>query len=50
MRTGGFEELEVTEAGLREGVFFERLPAAPARQPPLFEDVRRSSVENLAAR
>jgi exopolyphosphatase / guanosine-5'-triphosphate,3'-diphosphate pyrophosphatase len=67
---GGFEELEVTEAGLREGVFFERHlskkegpgspaegrlrhplgdPARPAHEP-LFEDVRRASVENLAAR
>ncbi len=24
MRAGGFEQLEATEAGLREGVFFER--------------------------
>jgi exopolyphosphatase/guanosine-5'-triphosphate,3'-diphosphate pyrophosphatase len=66
---GSFTALEVTEAGLREGVFFERLLAAgaptelegsagvaearavpdPAR-PPLFEDVRRASVLNLAAR
>ncbi|HXA55538.1 MAG TPA: Ppx/GppA phosphatase family protein [Solirubrobacteraceae bacterium] len=67
---GGFEALEVTEAGLREGVFFERHlskkegrdapafdrlrhppgdPDAPEK-PPLFEDVRRSSVINLAAR
>jgi exopolyphosphatase / guanosine-5'-triphosphate,3'-diphosphate pyrophosphatase len=61
MRAGGFEQLEVTEAGLREGVFFERhlagsthprLPQSGAggQRPPLFEDVRRSSVENLAAR
>ncbi len=48
MRTGGFEELEVTEAGLREGVFFERHLAGS--DPPLFEDVRRASVANLAAR
>jgi exopolyphosphatase/guanosine-5'-triphosphate,3'-diphosphate pyrophosphatase len=45
---GGFEELEVTEAGLREGVFFERL--LEDRQPPLLEDVRRESVENLSHR
>jgi exopolyphosphatase / guanosine-5'-triphosphate,3'-diphosphate pyrophosphatase len=97
MRTGGFEQLEVTEAGLREGVFFERhlskkeepdrsretlasgehprfgqptfgrlrhplgdpthpRPGPSGRVPPisdrspLFEDVRRASVENLAAR
>jgi exopolyphosphatase/guanosine-5'-triphosphate,3'-diphosphate pyrophosphatase len=65
---GGFQALEVTEAGLREGVFFERhlaqSPAADRRAeggaiaaasgdpecPPLFEDVRRASVLNLAAR
>ena len=44
---GGFEGLEATEAGLREGVFFERLLAD--RKPPLFEDVRRASVMNMAA-
>ncbi len=44
---GGFEALETTEAGLREGVFFERLLAD--RDPPLFEDVRRASVMNMAA-
>ncbi len=48
---GGFDALETTEAGLREGVFFERLlaPRQPDR-PPLFEDVRRTSVMNLAGR
>lgn len=46
---GGFQELEVTEAGLREGVFFERHLDGGAH-PPLFEDVRRASVLNLAAR
>ena len=45
---GGFDRFEVTEAGLREGVFFQRLLAG--REPPLFEDVRRSSVLNLAGR
>jgi exopolyphosphatase/guanosine-5'-triphosphate,3'-diphosphate pyrophosphatase len=44
--SGGFERLEVTEGGLREGVFFDRLLGD--RQ--LFEDVRRASVENLAHR
>jgi exopolyphosphatase/guanosine-5'-triphosphate,3'-diphosphate pyrophosphatase len=48
MELGGFESLEATEAGLREGVFFARLLAD--RDPPLFEDVRRASVRNLAAR
>ena len=47
LRAGGFERLETTEAGLREGVFFERLLAA--EDPPLFEDVRRASVANMAA-
>jgi exopolyphosphatase / guanosine-5'-triphosphate,3'-diphosphate pyrophosphatase len=46
MEAGGFEGLEITEAGLREGVFFERhLPG----EPPLFDDVRRASVINMAA-
>jgi len=57
LRAGGFDGLETTEAGLREGVFFERLladgspgsaPAAAAQHPPLFEDVHRASVMNLA--
>jgi exopolyphosphatase/guanosine-5'-triphosphate,3'-diphosphate pyrophosphatase len=47
LRAGGFPGLEATEAGMREGVFFERLLAG--REPPLFEDVRRASVLNLAA-
>jgi exopolyphosphatase / guanosine-5'-triphosphate,3'-diphosphate pyrophosphatase len=58
---GGFDGLEVTEAGLREGVFFERMLAGPGmrakraspgsavRNPPLFADLRRTSVLNLAA-
>lgn len=40
--------VEVTEAGLREGVFFETY-LGPA-DPPLFDDVRLASVTNLAAR
>ena len=48
MDAGDFEELDVTEAGLREGVFFERFLAHA--DPPLFGDVRRASVENLALR
>jgi exopolyphosphatase / guanosine-5'-triphosphate,3'-diphosphate pyrophosphatase len=53
---GAFKALEVTEAGLREGVFFERHLASRAAyaedplSPPLLEDVRRFSVLNLAAR
>ena len=48
MDRGGFDSLEVTEAGLREGVFFESLLGR--RDPPLLEDVRRESVMNLAHR
>jgi exopolyphosphatase/guanosine-5'-triphosphate,3'-diphosphate pyrophosphatase len=44
----GADELEATDAGLREGIFFERF-LAPA-DPPLFPDVRGSSVMNLAHR
>jgi exopolyphosphatase / guanosine-5'-triphosphate,3'-diphosphate pyrophosphatase len=47
LRAGGFEALETTEAGLREGVFFERLLADS--EPPLFADVRRASVLNMAS-
>jgi exopolyphosphatase/guanosine-5'-triphosphate,3'-diphosphate pyrophosphatase len=46
MDTGGFDAVEVTEAGLREGIFFERLLG----EGRFFEDVRRASVENLAHR
>jgi exopolyphosphatase/guanosine-5'-triphosphate,3'-diphosphate pyrophosphatase len=46
MDEGGFESIEVTEAGLREGVFFERLLG----EGQLFEDVRAESVRNLAHR
>jgi len=54
LERGGFEALEATEAGLREGVFFERLLGgdAAAREgggEPLFSDVRRASVLNMAA-
>ena len=44
---GGFDAIEVTEAGLREGVFFRSLLEG---DPPLFDDVRRASIVNLAAR
>ncbi len=46
LEAGGFESMEATEAGLREGVFFEHHLDGEA---PLFEDVRRASVVNLAA-
>ena len=44
LEAGGFEGVEVTEAGLREGVFFWRWLAPDA----LFDDVRRAAVLNLA--
>jgi exopolyphosphatase/guanosine-5'-triphosphate,3'-diphosphate pyrophosphatase len=47
MELGAFDALEVTEAGLREGVFYSTL--LEGRDPPLFADVRRQSVLNLAA-
>ena len=43
---GGFDAIEVTEAGLREGAFFERLLGKDV----LFDDVRSESVHNLAHR
>jgi exopolyphosphatase / guanosine-5'-triphosphate,3'-diphosphate pyrophosphatase len=49
LSVGGFEGLEVTEAGLREGVFFERHLSGEGG-PPLFADVRRDGVLNLARR
>ncbi len=48
MEKGGFDRVEVTEAGLREGVLFERM--LDGREPPLIDDVRRASVENLEHR
>ena len=48
LEAGGFDGLEATEAGLREGVFFERLLSR--QEQPLFEDLRRTSVMNLATR
>ena len=46
LEEGGFDAIEVTEAGLREGAFFERLLG----ENGLFEDVRSESVRNLAHR
>ena len=47
LECGGFDAIEATEAGLREGVFFERLLAGT--EPPLLDEVRRSAVTNLAS-
>ena len=46
LEEGGFDAIEVTEAGLREGAFFERLLG----ERELFEDVRSESVRNLSHR
>lgn len=48
LRAGAFESIETTEAGLREGIFFDRLLAGRPGGP-LFVDVRRESVMNMAA-
>jgi exopolyphosphatase/guanosine-5'-triphosphate,3'-diphosphate pyrophosphatase len=46
VREGGFGGIEVTEAGLREGVFLARTLLDPAE--PLIDDVRVAAVNNLA--
>jgi exopolyphosphatase/guanosine-5'-triphosphate,3'-diphosphate pyrophosphatase len=43
---GGFAGIEATEAGLRDGVFLARTLLADGE--PLFDDVRRAAVRNLA--
>jgi exopolyphosphatase / guanosine-5'-triphosphate,3'-diphosphate pyrophosphatase len=45
MEAGGFGVIEATEAGLREGVFFESMLG----DPPRLDNVRRASARNLAA-
>lgn len=45
---GGFEAIEITEAGLREGLFFERY--LEGRDPPVFGDVRAATIDNLILR
>jgi exopolyphosphatase/guanosine-5'-triphosphate,3'-diphosphate pyrophosphatase len=47
MDLGGFDEFEATEAGLREGVFFESL--LEGQDQPLIGDVRGEAVHNLAS-
>ncbi|MEA2198044.1 MAG: exopolyphosphatase / guanosine-5-triphosphate,3-diphosphate pyrophosphatase [Solirubrobacteraceae bacterium] len=46
LELGGFDGIEVTEAGLREGLFLGRTLLDPA--DPLFPDVREAAVRNLA--
>jgi exopolyphosphatase / guanosine-5'-triphosphate,3'-diphosphate pyrophosphatase len=43
---GGFDGIEATDAGLREGVFLAR--TLLEGDPPLFDDVRSAAVRNLA--
>ncbi|HEY1592502.1 MAG TPA: Ppx/GppA phosphatase family protein [Solirubrobacteraceae bacterium] len=47
VEVGGFDGIEATEAGLREGVFFDR-ELLGGRDEPLFDDVRAAAVSNLA--
>jgi exopolyphosphatase / guanosine-5'-triphosphate,3'-diphosphate pyrophosphatase len=54
LRVAGFEAIETTEAGLREGIFFDRLLGGGSDREQgvgaaLFPDVRRASVMNMAA-
>lgn len=48
LERGGFDGIEVTRAGLREGVFLERRLLADTA--PLLADVRGAAVRDLAAR
>jgi exopolyphosphatase / guanosine-5'-triphosphate,3'-diphosphate pyrophosphatase len=52
LEAGGFAGIEATEAGLREGVFFDRELLGAGRgehgSAPLVDDVRRAAVGNLA--
>ena len=48
LKRGGFDAIEATEAGLREGVFFDRELLGGGRGEPLFDDVREAAVRNLA--
>ncbi|MBA3302229.1 MAG: Ppx/GppA family phosphatase [Thermoleophilaceae bacterium] len=48
LEAGGFDRVEVTEAGLREGIFFERF--LNDSREPLLEDVRGDAVFNLSRR
>ena len=47
LELGGFDGIEATEAGLREGVFFDRELLA-GQDEPLTENVREAGVRNLA--
>jgi exopolyphosphatase/guanosine-5'-triphosphate,3'-diphosphate pyrophosphatase len=49
MRYGGFETLEVTGAGLREGIFFERQLARQQLAPVLVDHADRVAPKARAA-
>ncbi len=54
LELGNFSGIEATEAGLREGVFFDRELLSgrgdeTRTREPLFDDVRGAAVRNLAA-
>jgi exopolyphosphatase / guanosine-5'-triphosphate,3'-diphosphate pyrophosphatase len=46
LEVGGFDGIDVTEAGLRDGIFLAR--TVLGEENPLFEDVRDAAVRNLA--
>jgi exopolyphosphatase/guanosine-5'-triphosphate,3'-diphosphate pyrophosphatase len=46
VEVGGFNGIEVTESGLRDGIFLERTILEEGH--PLFPDVREAAVRNLA--
>jgi exopolyphosphatase/guanosine-5'-triphosphate,3'-diphosphate pyrophosphatase len=46
MRASGFEQLTISAQGVRGGLFYERF--LQGEDEPLFEDVRKASVLNLA--
>lgn len=48
LSVGGFEAIEITDAGLREGLFFERYYAD--RDPPVADEVGWATVQNLILR
>lgn len=48
LEAGGFDAVQATEAGLREGIFFETY--LEGRDPPRFDNVRTAGVLSLANR
>jgi len=48
MRQGNFEQMLISGLGLREGLFYEHF--LQGQEPPLFENTRAFTVQNLAHR